>query len=161
MSVREALVGLFTDDPINWIKWAAVFAVLIAGYIVAVPLYKKISRRLSIERKRDIAKSRNHIIKASLISKHPSGNVARHNWCASYRYTVQGHERQYAAYFKHPATPPLYLYLYYINDPNRLFSCDEYHYENHKSVLLFPVILLPWILACITLLLLRVDLSGF
>ena len=65
------------------------------------------------------------------------------------------------AYFKHPSTPPLYLYLYYVDDPDKLFSCEEYHYENHKGLLLLPVIFLPWILAGIALVLLGVDLSGF
>ena len=95
------------------------------------------------------------------MDKHPSGEVSRYNWRAVYRYTVDGEERQYTAHFKHPATPPLYLYLYYVDDPDKLFSCEEYHYENHKGLLLFPVIFLPWILACIALVLLGVDLSGF
>ena len=142
-------------------KWAVVFAILIGGYAVAVPLYKKVSHGMSWERKRDIAKSRDHIIKASLVDKHPSGEVSRYNWRAVYRYTVEGEERQYVAHFKHPTTPPLYLYLYYVDDPDKLFSCEEYHYENHKGLLLFPVIFLPWILACIALVLLGVDLSGF
>ena len=52
-------------------------------------------------------------------------------------------------------------YLYYIDDPDKLFSYEEYHYENHKGLLLFPVIFLPWILAGTALVLLSVDLSGF
>ena len=136
LSIQEALITMFTDDPVNWLKWAVVFAVLIGGYAVAVPLYKKVSHGMSWERKRDIAKSRDHIIKASLVDKHPSGEVSRYNWRAV-------------------------LYLYYVDDPDKLFSCEEYHYENHKGLLLFPVIFLPWILACIALVLLGVDLSGF
>ena len=68
---------MFTDDPVNWLKWAVVFAILIGGYAVAVPLYKKVSHGVSWERKRDIAKSRDHIIKASLVDKHPSGEVSQ------------------------------------------------------------------------------------
>ena len=136
-------------------------AVLIGGYAIAVPLYKKVSHGVSWERKRDIAKSRDHVIKASLADKHPSGEVSRYDWHATYHYTIDGKERQYTAYFKHPSTPPLYLYLYYVDDPDKLFSCEEYHYENHKGLLLLPVIFLPWILAGIALVLLGVDLSGF
>ena len=44
-----------------------VFAVLILGYVVAVPAYKRITYLLSWERKRDIARSRNHIIEAALL----------------------------------------------------------------------------------------------
>ena len=107
LSIQEALITMFTDDPVNWLKWAIVFAILIGGYAIAVPLYKKVSHGVSWERKRDIAKSRNHVIKASLVDKHPSGEVSRYNWRAVYRYTVEGEERQYTAHFKHPATPPL------------------------------------------------------
>ena len=156
LSIQEALITMFTDDPVNWLKWAIVFAVLIA-----VPLYKKVSHGVSWERKRDIAKSRDHVIKASLADKHPSGEVSRYDWHATYHYTIDGKERQYTAYFKHPSTPPLYLYLYYVDDSDKLFSCEEYHYENHKGLLLFPVIFLPWILAGVALVLLGVDLSGF
>lgn len=131
------------------------------GKSIAVPLYKKVSHGVSWERKRDIAKSRDHVIKASLADKHPSGEVSRYDWHATYHYTIDGKERQYTAYFKHPSTPPLYLYLYYVDDPDKLFSCEEYHYENHKGLLLLPVIFLPWILAGIALVLLGVDLSGF
>ncbi len=160
MSIREALVGLFTEDPRNWVKWGIVFAVLIGGYVVVIPLYRKIAAGLSWERKRDIAKSRNHVIKASLVNRHPSGNVSRYNWRATYRYTVQGEARQYTAYFKHPATPPLFLYLYYLDNPGKLFSCEEYHYENHKGLLLFPVMVLPWILAAAAVFLLGVEAPG-
>ena len=161
LSIQEALITMFTDDPVNWLKWAIVFAVLIGGYAIAVPLYKKVSHGVSWERKRDIAKSRDHVIKASLADKHPSGEVSRYDWHATYHYTIDGKERQYTAYFKHPSTPPLYLYLYYVDDPDKLFSCEEYHYENHKGLLPLPVIFLPWILAGIALVLLGVDLSGF
>ena len=161
LSIQEALITMFTDDPVNWLKWAIVFAVLIGGYAIAVPLYKKVSHGVSWERKRDIAKSWDHVIKASLADKHPSGEVSRYDWHATYHYTIDGKERQYTAYFKHPSTPPLYLYLYYVDDPDKLFSCEEYHYENHKGLLLLPVIFLPWILAGIALVLLGVDLSGF
>ena len=82
MSIQEALLTMFTDDPINWIKGAVVYAILIGGYVIAVPLYKKVSRGVSWERKRDIAKSRGHVIKASLMDKHPSGEVSRYNWRA-------------------------------------------------------------------------------
>ena len=97
MGIKEALISLFTDDPLNWIKWGVVFAVLIVGYVIAIPLYKKISYHLSWERKRDIAKSRGHIIKATLTNKHPSGEVAHYNWHAVYHYTFQGEARQYTA----------------------------------------------------------------
>ena len=65
--MKEEFYRVFTDDPVNWVKWAVVFAVLILGYVVAIPLYRKVSYRLSWERKRDIARSRNHVLKAKLV----------------------------------------------------------------------------------------------
>ena len=56
MELREAFYRTFTDDPVNWIKWIAVLAILVLGYVIAIPIYGKVSYRLSWERKRDIAK---------------------------------------------------------------------------------------------------------
>ena len=128
MSIKEALIGVFSDDPINWLKWGIVFAILIGGYIIAIPLYGKVSSRLSWARKRDIARSRDHVIKAA------------------------------HAYFKEPTRPPVYLYLYYLDNPRKLFSVEEYHYENHKAILLLPIIFLPWILALAAMFLLNIPL---
>lgn len=158
MSIGEALIGVFSDDPINWIKWGIVFTILIGGYFIAIPLYGKISSRLSWERKRDIARSRNHVIKAALWKKYPDGDPGKYSWRAIYRYEIQEEERKYHAYFKEPTRPPVYLYLYYLDNPRRLFSVEEYHYENHKGILLLPVIFLPWILALAAMFLLNIPL---
>ena len=48
----------------------------------------------------------------------------------------------------------------YVDDPNKLFSCEEYRYENHKGLLLFPVMLLPWILAVAVMFLLGVGVTA-
>lgn len=47
MEIKEALVKLFTDDPVNWIKWVVVFLTLIGGYVVALPLYQRVSYFIS------------------------------------------------------------------------------------------------------------------
>ena len=157
MDTKEAFYKLFTDDPVNCIKWRAVFLVLILGYIPAVYLYKKIHYRLSWDRRRDIARSKGHVIEAELVKKRPVGELANYNWRAVYQYAINGEQKQYRAYFKHPQTPPLRLYLYYIKTPRKVFSYDEYHYEGHKCLLLLPVIFLPWILAILALFVLKVD----
>ena len=158
VSITEALTGVFSDDPINWIKWGIVFAILIGGYIIAIPLYGKVSSRLSWDRKRDIARSKDHVIKAALVKKHPKGEVGKYDWSATYRYKLQSEEREYHAYFKEPTRPPVYLYLYSLDNPRKLFSMEEYHYENHKAILLLPVIFLPWILALTAMFLLNIPL---
>ena len=33
---------VFTNDPINWIKWGVVFAVLIVSFIISGKIIKKI-----------------------------------------------------------------------------------------------------------------------
>ena len=71
-------------------------------------------------------------------------------------YRVKSEE--YHAYFKEPTRPPVYLYLYYLDNPRKLFSVEEYHYENHKAILLLPVIFLPWILALAAMFLLNIPL---
>lgn len=157
MSIREALLAFFTDDPVNWLKWAVVFAVLIGGYAIAIPLYGRASRAMSFARRRDAAKERGHVVRAVLTDKRPTGDFPHFNWHARYRYTLDGREGRYTAYFKHPATPPAVLYLYYVSDPKRLFSCDEYHYGAHKGLLLLLIVLLPFLLACAALYLLGVE----
>lgn len=158
MSIKDGLITLFTNGPINWIKWGVVFAILIGGYIFTVPLFSKISYRLSWERKRDIAKSRNHVIKADLVKKFPSGEVGRYDWHATYRYEFEGAVQQYHALFINPQVPPRCLHLYYLENPHKLFSFDEYHYENHKAIILLPVYFLPWILAAAAIVLLKIEL---
>lgn len=160
MEMKDALYGLFTDDPLNWVKWGVVFLIFILGYVVAIPLYKKIYYWLSWERKRDIAASRNQVIEAILLKKRPRGETARYNWYATYQYSINGEKKQYKAYFKHPMTPPLKLNLYYLNSPNRLFSYEEYHWESHKGFILFPILFLPWIMAVAMLFLLRIEIPG-
>ena len=89
LSIQEALVTMFTDDPVNWLKWAVVFAILIGGYAVAVPLYKKVFHGVSWERKRDIAKSKDHVIKAALADKHPTGGHGRKFCVSNFRQTQE------------------------------------------------------------------------
>lgn len=160
MDTREAFYDLFGDDPVNWMKWVVVFAVLILGYVIALPLYKKVEYRLSWDRKRDLARERDHVIEAVLEKKYPSGEPGNYDWHAAYRYTVGGKQKKYNAFFKHPQTPPLRIFLYYLNNPGRVFSYEEYHYENHKAVLLLPVMLLPWILAILTFVVLGIEIPG-
>ena len=160
MDVKQGLVALFGESPLNWAKWAVVFAVLVLGYAAAVPLSKKVAWRLGWARKRDIAKSRGHSVPATMVEKHPHGQPPHYNWHATYRYSMGGRQRQYHAYFKEPATPPLKLYLYYLNNPNKLFSYEEYHYENHKGIVMLALTALPWALAVAAMFLLKIELPG-
>ncbi|WP_394965353.1 hypothetical protein [Candidatus Allofournierella excrementigallinarum] len=88
MDYREEFVKLFTDDPVNWAKWAAVFAVLIFSYCFSIPLFNKVSYRLGREYKRDLARKRGHIIKAFILDQHPSGDAGKYDWYAKYEYSL-------------------------------------------------------------------------
>lgn len=158
-SIHEKFVELFTDDPINWLKWGIVFAVLIVGYILAIPLYKKVSYRISWKRKRDIAISQKHVIQATLVDKHPTGEPANYDWYAKYSYSINGVKKTYRAFFKHPQSPLHTVSLLYLNNPKKLFCYEEYHWQNHKAIILLPIIVLPWILACSAMVLLGIPLS--
>ena len=150
MDYREAFVALFTDDPVNWVKWVVVFAVLILTYFISIPLYKKVSYRLGRER--------GHVIKAYIVSQHSSGDVGEYDRHAKYEYTLDGKKKVYRAYFNYPNRPPRVLYLYYVNSPRRLFSMDEYHWDVPLALLMLPIVFLPWILAALTMLALGIPL---
>lgn len=159
MDYREEFVKLFTDDPVNWAKWAAVFAVLIFSYCFSIPLFNKVSYRLGREYKRDLARKRGHIIKAFILDQHPSGDAGKYDWYAKYEYSLDGNKKVYRAYFHYPNRPPRVIYLYYVNSPKRLFSMDEYHWDVPLGLIKLPVFFLPWILAVITMIVLQIPLT--
>ena len=151
--MQETITALLTDDSTSWIRTAGRFAILIVGYVISIWLYKKVNYRLGRYRKRDIAKSRNHIIKATLVDirRHSRlddiENHRRTRWSGFYVYTFNGEQRQYEAYFDE-SRPPKNLTLYYIDDPEKVFSCEEHRlYETFGTVVFLFFVILPWILA--------------
>ena len=156
--MQETITALLTDDSTSWIKTAVLLAILIVGYVISIRLYKKVNYRLGRYRKRDIAKSRNHIIKASLVDQHRHKRVDEifsperwfgfsERWSGFYVYTFNGEQRRYKAYFGQ-SRPPKYLILYYIDNPEKVFSCEEHRLYEHLSTIVFLFfIILPWILA--------------
>ena len=163
-TMREAFYALFTDDPIVWIKWIIVFAILVGGYVIAIKLYGPVSCRISRERKADIAKSLGHVIEAKLVSEwfdfseEENNKHTRTYYChAKYEYTLDGMTRIYKALFRDTRTAPRKLTLYYIKNPRRVFGVSDWHYENHKGFVLIPIIALPWILAAAAMILLRIP----
>jgi len=150
MDYQAVFYGLFTDDPVNWVKWGVVFVVLILGYGVSIVLYQKASSRLGLDRKCDLARAKGHVIRALIQDQYSTGEPGSYNWHAKYRYSIDGKDRTYRAFFKHPNQPPRVLYLYYLNDPRRLFSREEYHGNILYPFALLLVIFLPWILAALT-----------
>lgn len=163
MDIKEAFIQLFTDDPVNWVKWVIVFVVLILGYRFSIPLYEKVSYRFSFDYKRDIARARGHIIRATLLYRHKTGDVWKYDWNARYEYSIDGKTRTYGTFFRNPNTPPLVLYLYYVDNPRHLFAMEDNsigktfgNFCSSLITLFFTV--LPWILACITTAVLQIPL---
>ncbi len=60
--VRGPLLEMFTDDPVNWVKWAVVFTVLIGFFILSFKIYGKIEYHLSIQKKADQARAKGYVI---------------------------------------------------------------------------------------------------
>ena len=158
--LRALLTQAFTDDPVNWLKWIAVFSTLVLGYVIFIPIYGKVSYRISWERKRDIARERGHVVESRLVKQFPSGDPGDYTWHGHYRYTVNGKEKLYRALFLNGQRPPRVLYLYYLTNPKRLFSVSEYHWENHKAVILLPIVFGPWLLAALAMVLLKAEYYG-
>ena len=97
--VRGPLLEMFTDDPVNWVKWAVVFTVLVVGYVLAFKIYSKIEYHLSVQKKADLARAKGHVIEnAELINVRKKGTYQERkekhktNYSATYRYTLDGKE---------------------------------------------------------------------
>lgn len=160
MEIKEVLLEVFTDDPVNWIKWILVYMVLIFGYIAILPLYRKIGYWLSYHRKRELAESKGHVFDAKMIEHYSVDNLKKRTRQATYGYMIQGQELRYRAKFKRPNKPPNALKLYYIDDPKKMFCCEEYHWQESKALSLLLVIFIPWILATLAMTLLAIETTG-
>lgn len=152
----------FTNDPVNWVKWAVVLIVFIAGFFIAFKVEKLVAPILeSRERKKQIALERGNVIEAKLLTRSMRSyrKEGVDEWSGKYEYTVDGKTKTYHATFYH-IPPPHVLRLYYVNDPKKLFSMEEYHYDLGKGLLLFPIRFLPFILGGLTVFLLGAEMGG-
>lgn len=161
--LKEAMVRGQMDNPINWLKWAACIAVLIITYIVAFKIYCKVEYFIGREKKRDKARALNHVMQGKLVKswvsrKDDSNNRYTAYTChATYEYEINGKIKKYHAMFDNTKTAPRILHLYYINNPNRVFAVDDYHWDAPKGLILAPIIFLPWICAALTAILVKIP----
>ena len=158
MSLAEVIQGMdsfLSGNPINMVKWGSVFVVIIVGYIVLIK--SKIIMRIvkKWEYKRDIAISRNHVVEAKLISEYPYGEAPNYEWHAKYSYVIDGKELKHTAIFNNPARPPQILKLYYVNNPKRVFSEEEYIPKPLDGIFVIVLALLPFVAGTFTAILLR------
>ena len=159
----DALRHMFTDNPVNWFKFALVFAILVVGYIIALPVYKKVEYYISRERKRDIALSRGHVIDAKLVKywqDYDESDTGWRDWYthATYEYVMGDQTKKYRAIFRNGGSPDPILHLYWIDNSRKVFAVDDWHYENHKVIILIPIMLFPWVMAGLVLYLLKLHL---
>lgn len=147
---------VFTNDPINWIKWALVFAVLIVSFIVSGKIIKKIGYVLQGEKKLDDAKKKGNVIpnaKRVESRKKYEGikerNKPDRHYHGTYEYEIDGEIHRYHAYFGH-RKPPKTVTLYYKKDPRKPFCREEYVWNPFGGVLYLFFILVPFVLAAFT-----------
>lgn len=144
----------FMDNPFGWIT---VFVVLVLSYIPAIKLFGKVSYAIDRERKADKARNLGHLIEGKLVKQWVScddneSSRVREYWThATYEYSTDGKTKKYKALFKNTSTAPIVLHMYYIKDPRRVFAVSDYHWENYKGLILFPIMISPWLIAVLTL----------
>lgn len=134
---------------------------MILSYIMVCKIHSKVTCFFSWKRKRDIAVSKGHVIRAELEQKFRTGDPGDYNWHARYKYRQGGEEKLYRALFTHSNILPLYLYLYYINKPKKLFSVNEYHVDHLKGIPLIILNLISWLFAGLTMVLLKAEYGGY
>lgn len=160
--MRQLLLEASRVGPVKMLKYAAVLAVLVLSHIPCLKLAGKVYYYCGWERKRDMALSQGHEITAKLIKGHndhidysAGGSLADCHPSGIYEYMLNGETKRYHAGFQGCEYPPKTLALYYINNPNRMFSVDESHLGDGLRFLPgFLVSGLPWVLAAVTVILL-------
>ena len=155
---------VFANDPINLLKWAMVFAVLIFSFIISGKIIKKIGYVLQGQKKRDEAVKNGHVIaNAKLIKSRKKYENIRgrykpnQHYYGTYEYEASGEIRQYHTYFKHK-TPPKTVTLYYKNDPLKPFCMEEYTWNPFGGMIYLFFILIPFLLAAFSAIALDIPL---
>lgn len=143
--VKQALIRFFSDDPVNWAKWAVVWAVFVLSYVIIIKckILVKIYRRG--EHKREVAVGKNHIVHAKLKSAYPYGDEAPFDWRATYICELNGRTLKYRTKFH--CDPPKEIDLYYIDNSNKLYGMDETPGQNLCGIIALIVVFLPFALA--------------
>lgn len=163
--LKEPLLEMFTDDPVNWVKWAIVFTVLIGFFILSFKIYSKIEYHLSIQKKVDLAREKGHVIEgAKRIKVRKKGTYEerkksnRTMYRATYRYMLDGTEKEYRSTFDN--YPPEEIDLYYKDSPRKLFSVEEYYWGGFQGILYLTLVFMPFVLAAFTAMALDIPFPG-
>ena len=158
------MAEVFTNDPINWLKWVVVFAVLVGSFIISMKIIRKMSYALQGQKKTDAAKKKGYVIPdARLVEsrKKYEGMEKRYkagqHYYGTYEYELDGKVYRYHTYFKHKI-PPKTLTLYYKNNPQKPFCMEEYTWNPSGGILYLFFILMPFLLAALTAIVLGIPL---
>lgn len=158
------MAEVFTNDPVNWIKWAVVFAVLIGAYIISIKIIKKIGYVLQGQKKVDDAKKKGHVIHNAKLVKsrkkyesiEKKYKPGRHHY-GTYEYEIEGEVLTYHTYFRHKI-PPQKVTLYYKNNPKKPFCVEEYTWNPFGGIIYLFFILMPFLLAALAAIALDIPL---
>ncbi|MCD8248508.1 MAG: hypothetical protein LUC60_01390 [Lachnospiraceae bacterium] len=159
----DELINRITSNPVNAMKWVVVFVVLVLSHIPCIKLSKRMDYFIGWEKKRDRALLKGHEITAKLVRGYKDyaveGTVADRMAQGVYEYELNGELRKYRTHFQGRVSPPTVLKLYYLDNPRKVFSVEEYRWlDNLKALPGFFLAAMPWLIAAGVVILLRVEL---
>lgn len=138
ITLKEAWIKLFGDNPVSWLKWLVVFATLVLSfYIIVYKIFGKIEYKTNIKRKVEIAQAKGNVLKGTLIKtriSHQKDSSKRTFW-GVYEYEVNGIKYKYSTFFPDDIQPPRIINLYYIKSPKKVFCYEEYEYKPYLGIL--------------------------
>lgn len=138
ITLKEAWIQLFGDNPISWFKWFIVFIVLgLSFYILVYKIFGKIEHKTDIKRKIEKAQAKGNMLKGILIKtkiRHHKDSTKR-TFRGVYEYKVNGIKYKYSTFFPDDIQPPRIINLYYINSPKKIFCEEEYEWKPYIGIL--------------------------
>lgn len=138
ITLKEAWIKLFGDNPVSWLKWFIVFIVLgLSFYILVYKVFDKIEYKTNIKRKIEKAQAKGNLVKGILIKtriQHHKDSSKRTFW-GVYEYEVNGRKYKYSTFFPDDIQPLRTINLYYINSPRKVFCHEEYEWKAYLGVL--------------------------
>jgi len=150
ITLKDAWTQLFGDNPISWLKWICVFAVLgLSFYILVYKLFGKLEYKTDIKRKVEKAKAKGNVLKGILVKtkiRHQRNSTKR-TFRGVYEYEINGKKYHYSTFFPDEIQPPRVLNLYYLNSPNKIFCEEEYEWKPFIGVIYIISILLSFVIA--------------
>lgn len=141
----QELISSINFDPAITI---GIIVIVITFVIECILLSKGYINTKSSKKKLERAIKLNHVIKAKRISYwddyQTADEMTNSYYHAKYEYTINNKKKKYRYLSK--KHPPLILNLYYINNPNKVFHCEE-----KRSVFAILFYIIPFVLGIIVI----------